>query len=199
MYISQIYFKSVLIVALIMSLNSCSKDEKKDTEQATNQFKTYKITKGQHYSDNAAYKPLSGLKSMSFTVVFDSTAKYYTSNPQNQLDINKLYGFSDNNQTHHAFSARIGWRWSYDKLELLGYVYNDSIVQYTAIGFFPINTELPCKIEVAGNKYLFTISNSNVELPRRATGLTATGYQLYPYFGGDETAPHDIYIRIKEN
>ena len=78
-------------------------------------------------------------------------------------------------------------------------MYNDSIVQYTAIGFFPINTELPCKIEVAGNKYLFTISNSNGELPRTATGLTATGYQLYPYFGGDETAPHDIYIRIKEN
>ena len=45
MYINQTYFKSVLIVALIMSLNSCSKDEKKDTEQVTNQFNTYNITK----------------------------------------------------------------------------------------------------------------------------------------------------------
>jgi hypothetical protein len=30
-----------------------------------------------------------------------------------------------------------------------------------------------------------------------ATTPKGQGYQLYPYFGGDETAPHDINIWIK--
>ena len=35
------------------------------------------------------------------------------------------------------------------------------------------------------------------KLPRERTSLTTTGYQLYPYFGGDETAPHPISIDIQ--
>ncbi|MEY4702167.1 MAG: hypothetical protein RIR96_64, partial [Bacteroidota bacterium] len=37
-----------------------------------------------------------------------------------------------------------------------------------------------------------------VSIPRTATGSVANGYQLYPYFGGDETAPQLITIRIKD-
>ena len=195
-YQKYLFYTSVVI--LILSLYACSK-EKKEAEAITNLFKVYKISKGEHFSDNTVYKEISGLKVMSFTVIFDSTAKYTTVNPQNQYDINKLYGFSDNNKFHHACSARLGWRWVSNKLELLGYVYNDSIVKFTPIGFFPINTELPCKIEVAGKKYLFRVNNVLAEIPRTSPDSTANGYQLYPYFGGDETAPHDIYIRIKEN
>ncbi|MEO5783498.1 MAG: hypothetical protein ABIQ07_09520 [Ginsengibacter sp.] len=35
-------------------------------------------------------------------------------------------------------------------------------------------------------------------LPRTSTTAKAIGYKLYPYFGGDETAPHEIDIWIKE-
>ena len=194
----QKYLFCTSAIVFVLSLSACSK-EKKEAELITNPFKVYKISKGEHFSENSIFKAISGLKAMSFTVIFDSTAKYTTVIPQNQYDINKLYGFADNNKFHHLFSARIGWRWISNNLELLGYVYNDSIVKYTSIGFFPLNTELPCKIEVAGKKYLFRVNNTLAELPRTSPDSTATGYQLYPYFGGDETAPHDIYIRIKEN
>lgn len=195
----QKFLKGVLILAVIMHLNSCRKGEDKNTEPIANQFKTFRITRGQHYSDNATYKPLSGLKSMLFTAIFDSTAIYYTASPQNQSDINKLYGFADNNQTHHAFSARIGWRWISNKLELLGYVYNDSLVSFSPIGYFPLNTELQCKIEISNSRYLIGVNSNTITMPRSSQGITATGYQLYPYFGGDETAPHDIYIQIRDN
>ncbi|MBS4044493.1 MAG: hypothetical protein KGZ59_11825 [Chitinophagaceae bacterium] len=185
-------------VILVLSLLSCSK-ENSETELITNPFKVYKISKGQHFSEHTIFKEITGLKAMSFTVIFDSTAKYTSINPQNQFDINKLYGFADNNKFHHVFSARIGWRWVSNQLELLGYVYNDSILKFAPIGFFPLNTELPCKIEVAKNKYLFRVNNILAELPRTTLDSTANGYQLYPYFGGDETAPHDIYIRIKDH
>jgi hypothetical protein len=136
---------------------------------------------------------------MSFTAIFDSTAIYYTASPQNQSDINKLYGFADNNQTHHAFSARIGWRWISNKLELLGYAYNDSLVSFSPIGYFPLNTELQCKIEISNSQYLISVNNNTITMPRSSKGITATGYQLYPYFGGDENAPHDIFIQIRDN
>jgi len=35
-------------------------------------------------------------------------------------------------------------------------------------------------------------------MSRASSTATAVGYKLYPYFGGDEAAPHDINIWIKE-
>jgi hypothetical protein len=35
-------------------------------------------------------------------------------------------------------------------------------------------------------------------MPRLASTRKAKGYQLYPYFGGDEVAPHLINIWVKE-
>ena len=46
--------------------------------------------------------------------------------------------------------------------------------------------------------YLFSVEEKSVTLPRLSTTAMAKGYRLYPYFGGDETAPHDVRIWIKE-
>jgi hypothetical protein len=35
-------------------------------------------------------------------------------------------------------------------------------------------------------------------MDRGCSGGSLASYQLYPYFGGDETAPHDITILIDE-
>jgi hypothetical protein len=37
-----------------------------------------------------------------------------------------------------------------------------------------------------------------VQLPRHCTGSNYTRYKLFPYFGGDEVAPHRIKIKITE-
>jgi hypothetical protein len=54
-----------------------------------------------------------------------------------------------------------------------------------------------CSIKVDSTNYLFTVNGITTQLPRTATTAKAEGYQLYPYFGGDETAPHQINIWIK--
>jgi len=186
----------ILIALFVSFLLACSKQE--SLKFLEPDFIAYIIPKGQHYSTNSSYKPISNLSSQVFLVQFDTSAKYSTTNPNNQSDINKLYGFSDNNNSHHAFSARIGWRWLNNKLELLGYVYNDSIMSYRLIGDYSINTELRCEIQVKNSQYLFSVNGNSISLPRNSLAPTAFGYQLYPYFGGDETAPHDIKIKIKE-
>ena len=61
-----------------------------------------------------------------------------------------------------------------------------------------IGSELHCSIKVQGEVYQFTVDGKTETMPRMSTTQNGKGYQLYPYFGGDEGAPHDVRIWIKE-
>jgi hypothetical protein len=108
-----------------------------------------------------------------------------------------LYGFSDNNSDHHQFSARFGWRWSDKALRLFAYIYNEGTVVSKELTTIAIGTEINCSIKVAGTNYLFTVNEVTTQLPQSASTGKAKGYQLYPYFGGDEVAQHQINIWIR--
>jgi hypothetical protein len=159
-------------------------------------FVKYTIRKGQQYCDQSSYKVVETAE-MKFVVKFDSTAIYQTSLPENQYDINKLYGFSDNNADHHQYSARFGWRWSGNALRLFAYVYNEGVVASKELTVVDIGKEINCSIQVANSSYLFTVNGIKEKMPRMAGTPKAKGYQLYPYFGGDEAAPHDVNIWIR--
>ena len=61
-----------------------------------------------------------------------------------------------------------------------------------------IGSETECSIRVAGAAYLFSVDGKLLTaMPRQSTSERGVGYQLYPYFGGDETAPHPIRIWVK--
>lgn len=159
-------------------------------------FIKYTIAKGKQYCDQSTYKAIETAE-MKFVVKFDSSAIYQTNLPENQYDINKLYGFSDNNSDHHQYSARFGWRWSDGALRLFAYVYNEGVVSSKELTPVAIGKTINCSIQVTGNSYVFKVNDIIEKMPRMAATPQAKGYQLYPYFGGDETAPHDIYIWIR--
>lgn len=190
----------ILLVAVALLLASCSKMAEaivdKATSTPTGQFIKYTIEKGNQYCNNNGYKPVETTE-MKFSVKFDSTAIYETLSSENQYDINKLYGFSDNNTDHHQYSARLGWRWSDKALRLFAYVYNEGAVASKELTTIAIGEEINCSIKVAGSNYLFTVNGITTQLPRLATTEKGKGYQLYPYFGGDEVAPHQVTIWIK--
>jgi hypothetical protein len=163
----------------------------------TTGFEKYTIKEGEQYCDKNGFNSIQ-LSELKFTVQFDSSAIYKTADAANQLDINKLYGFSDNNALHHNFSARFGWRWSDNTLRLFAYVYNNGIQTNKELGTVAIGAENSCSIKVAGDKYIFTLNGKTDTMPRASTTTDAVGYKLYPYFGGDEFAPHTISIWIKE-
>jgi hypothetical protein len=160
-------------------------------------YRNFFIKQGDHYCAGNSFKSIE-LNAMKFTVKFDSTAIYTTSNPENQYDINKLWGFADNDQQHHEYSARIGWRWSNNALRLFAYVYNNSKMAEKEITTVAIGRPVQCRISISPGSYLFQVNEVQVQMPRAATTLVAKGYQLYPYFGGDEAAPHTINIWIKD-
>lgn len=193
------HIRSALIAVLFLFSFACSKidftpEKKRTTNNGAN---TYIIRQGHHYCDDNIYTEIETAE-LKFSVIFDSSAIYQTIDPENQKDINKLFGFSDNESQHHLFSARFGWRWSNDSLRLFAYVYNNGELLYEEIQTLLIGVEYNCSINVTAKNYLFSLNDKTVTIPRAGLTLKAKGFKLYPYFGGDEPAPHDIRIWIKE-
>jgi hypothetical protein len=193
---------SLLFMAGTLLLCGCSKMTESIIDKGTsgkdqNQFISYTIKQGSHYCEGNQYKTVDD-DEIKFVVRFDSSAIYRSVKPENQYDINKLFGFSDNNTDHHQFSARFGWRWSDNALRLFAYVYNKGIVDYKEIGSIKIGQDVNCSIRITATHYIFLMNESIIEMPRLSTTTRANGYQLYPYFGGDETAPHEIMIHIRQ-
>jgi hypothetical protein len=197
--------KTVLFcAALVLLLGAgCTKESLSENlstlpgAPAASGFVKYVIPKGGHFATANSYREVTCAE-MKFTVRFDSSAIYQTTLPENQWDINKLYGFADNSARHQQFSARFGWRWSEGALRLFAYVYNNGGRTSKELAVVPIGKEVQCAIKVDGPAYIFSVDEKTATLPRQSKTVVAKGYQLYPYFGGDEAAPHEVRIWIKE-
>jgi len=192
------------LAACLLLLTSCEKTVEALIEKGissststSTDFIKYTIPKGQHNVNNNVYKPVE-TNELKFIVRFDSTAIYTSVSDENQYDINKLYGFSDNGDTHHNFSARFGWSWTNGKLWLYAYTYNNAKRFSKELTAITIGQEAACSIKITGPTYQFFVNGTLLaEMSRAAATPKGKGYMLYPYFGGDEKAPHDVNIWIK--
>ncbi|MGK0362182.1 MAG: hypothetical protein ACI9U2_004502 [Bradymonadia bacterium] len=157
--------------------------------------RVYDIAAGSHSANHGVAAQRGSL--LRFRATFDDTAIYETRDPSNQADINKLYGFADCSAHHHTNSARFGWRWYDDELQILAYTYVDGDRQWSLLGSAPLNEAVEYRIQLDGDRYVFTFDGQVTEMPRGCDGNGGVKYRLYPYFGGDEEAPHDISITVE--
>ncbi|MFT4737440.1 MAG: hypothetical protein ACJAZM_000334 [Cyclobacteriaceae bacterium] len=93
-------------------------------------FEVYAIEEGTHGGFGKIQSLITD--EVNFVAIFDESAIYTSVLEENQYDVNKLLGFSDCNSQHHEHSARFGWRWLDDDLEILAYCYvsGERIVEY---------------------------------------------------------------------
>ena len=159
----------------------------------------FKIKEGSHYHSGILIY-FSPRKYHRWQAYFFENTIYESKTKENQLDINKLVGFSDCFSLHHQNSARFGWNWDLENkvMKLHAYSYNDSNRQYAFIKNVPLKTVLNLSLRAQGDEYIFIAGGVEVRLPRHCGSEWAFGYKLFPYFGGDETAPHDMNIWLKE-
>lgn len=159
-------------------------------------YEVFTIPKGEH----ARSFPLEMLQTdaLEFEAVFDHSAMYTTKTPENQWDTNKLLGFADCNNHHHTNSARFGWRWLEGELEISAYCYVEGERVIEKIAVVDLNTTHHYSLQITENHYLFKVDDlPGVSIQRKVDCDVGTYYMLFPYFGGDEVAPHDINIKIK--
>ncbi|MEO5997667.1 MAG: hypothetical protein ABIN89_13085 [Chitinophagaceae bacterium] len=183
----------------------CNKQESQPVEmnddlQFTDQKSTifYLIKKGNHYCEQNQPQ-LMNRNSMSAKVTFDSSAIYTSTDAGNQRDVNKLIGFSDCGNDHQQNSARLGWLWDNNKLVLYAYAYNQKARIIKTLGNFDLNKTINCSIKAEKNYYYFKADSHKDSIPRYCADFKDYRYKLFPYFGGDETAPHEITILIEED
>ncbi|TLV03242.1 hypothetical protein [Dyadobacter luticola] len=159
-------------------------------------FITYTIQKGNHDPDNNINTPFTST-TLHFQALFDSTCVYQNAVVENQNDINKLYGFSDCSSTHQNNSARFGWNWREGALRIYAYIYVNGQRMEKELGTAELNEPTGFKIEAKDNSYIFTYRGVETTMPRHCSGGVGIAYKLLPYFGGDETAPQLVRIKIR--
>jgi hypothetical protein len=189
---------AMALAGCMMGFYSCKKvaDLTPQPNNPSDLFKLYTIQPGKNFCDQNTLRGLS-ITGLHFDVIFDSSAIYQTVLPENQFDINKLYGFSEG-LNHQINSARIGWRWSDQALRLFGYTYVNGQRNEQEIQSVTIGDTISCTIRVDSSRYWFRVNMDSIQMARGPVSDTAVGYQLFPYFGGDEPAPQLIRIRIRE-
>ena len=79
-------------------------------------FRIYTIPKGEHSSGTFYNHPDNSR--IVFKFMLDESAIYQTEVPENQHDVNKIYGFSDFGKIHQKYSIRLGWRYIDGNVEL---------------------------------------------------------------------------------
>ncbi len=160
-------------------------------------YDVYIIKKGNNYCEDNSY-PFGIFKTIKFRAVFDSSGIYENVDPVNQGDINKLFGIADCASHHQKNSARFGWSWQGNKMNIHAYCYADGVRSYKKLGSVDIGEVFTCELALSDDKYIFTFNGKTESMDRGCNSSVATGYKLLPYFGGDEPAPQDITIRIEE-
>lgn len=156
----------------------------------------FTIKKNKHYSDNWLYKLthfFNFKKQQSFKVIFDESCLYSGKDDS----VNKLFGLSFG--WHHNNSIRFGWQSHYGKIRIYTYLYIDGIRYIRKIGEVGINEE--CCLTIDNHRFSFKTKGTFFSMegylsPNKIKNKIS--YNLWPYFGGVNVAPHDIKIELIE-
>jgi hypothetical protein len=177
----------LLFTTLFLFLPSCYR-----VETGKDEFLLYTIKKGEHSSVSGPY--FTNATKVSCQVILDESC-IYTISEENQCDTNKLFGLSDA-YNHSDHSARFGWRYYNNKIDILTYVRRDGNFYFNVIGSVNPRDTNYYSIEILPDVYRF-IFNNTVSDVQRTSQYSGARYRLFPYFGGNEKAPQDIFIKIK--
>ena len=146
----------------------------------------------------ASWKPF--LKcSVKFQFYFNETGRYISRKPENQEAINKLIGFADGTLRHHKNSFRVGWNYDphNDRFRVYAYVYKDGERVEKLLGYTEPYKDNTVIVKCLYAHYQVTFNNTMYIIPRSKNIKCKYKHMLWPYFGGEETAPHAIPVFLK--
>lgn len=166
----------------------------------------YRIPAGKHTCTRRFPWPVLWRTYMEYECTFDASAQYTTMLEGNQADVNKLFGFTEGWRPHKN-SARIGWNYipktdasDVERVQLWAYTYSQGVRHIEFLGAYPIGEKIRCRIELRGGGYRCTAATEQQwevqTMPRAKRAKYIFGFRLFPYFGGDEPAPHEVRIKL---
>ncbi len=170
------------------------------------------IKKDKHYTHSYVGKILlllykflfTNKKELRYNIIFDSSCCYKLPDD----DINKLFGFSIG-FNHMKNSIRFGWRNLYPskEIEIFAFYHIDGQFKYRKICNIDIDKQYTysCVIEKKDDYYFYSLTvfdgenilGSYKSYLFKLKSKANFSYNLFPYFGGNMPAPHDMVIKFK--
>lgn len=179
----------LLLIALPLFLVSC--EEKESLSQI------FVIQKGKHFASPRLFQTLQS-NTLNFKAIFNETAIYEFQEESFQDSKNKLLGFSDCNSMHHENSARFAWQWYKGRLEIYAYCYVKGERKERFVGSVNLNEPNQYHLAITDSNYIFRLNNEEpIHIERTKECDKGAYYMLWPYFGGQLSAPHDVSISIE--
>ena len=151
-----------LLLALFLVLISC----KKEIDDLG--FRTYIIPEGAHSSGNYFNHPTNSR--INFDFILDESAIYTTEIPENQYDVNKIYGFSDFGARHQKYSIRLGWRYINNEIELCWLRHEDGRHSSSTIRTIETDIIYNATIDIKTFYYIITVNGDTTMVRRRPEG-----------------------------
>jgi hypothetical protein len=160
----------------------------------------FTIEKGKHSSDQWVHKLLNWKgKAFHYLVCFEDNCQYDIGMPD-QLDVNKLIGFSLSSN-HHDNSVRFGWRSHGDNIVIYSYSYTQGSRIVKEIGSVKLGEEFVVYLRQEGKDFVYGFHTQNAkprEFRLKMPDNVRPTYMLWPYFGGNQTAPHRMKISLSQ-
>ena len=160
----------------------------------------YRISKGEHSTFRFPKLYSGEPRSLEGNFTFFSSCWYVRPDDHiDWLDLNKLTGISFG--LHQQDSLRIGWRPIFEKegvIEAFAYWYNESKMTFESIGQVEVDKAYAFQVILARQQQeaIFQLENLSPKKILFAFPSTTWGYHLYPYFGGNFTAPQDMEMEL---
>jgi len=157
----------------------------------------YLIKKGKHFASGLHFGFHCNKKVYDRTISFSKECWWKTPRNNDDYDINKLCGFSYG--FHQKNSLRIGWIPDFknkNQIILFAYWHNNSSQHFFKyLTSIPTETQFDVEIVCGKKKAYFKINKKITSIAFKKPSFTL-GYYLYPYFGGNNTAPNNMTIKI---
>lgn len=120
------------------------------------------------------------------------------------LDTNKVFGLSYGN--HSKNSVRFGWIPDFSKrgyIKIFSYIHNNSGTFIEYLTTVEVEEANIFSMQISDDSVLMSISNEKSGLDSThkiafKKPTTLFGYHLFPYFGGNNTAPQGMFIELNK-
>jgi len=168
----------------------------------------YLIKKGNHYASMSIFEKIGGIgwkiNTLSMRFSFRKECWWGPPRDQDDYDQNKLagIGFGTN---HHNNSVRLTWVPDFGNqgmINVYGYTYDEKKegqkFTFTFIKSVHVEEPVTGKIESREGRYFITVQDVTIQMDNIKTDPNLC-FRLYPYFGGNNTAPHDMVIELEMN
>jgi len=168
-------------------------------------MKNYKIKKGDHFCSVSIFDRITSigwnLKKYTVRFILHGECWWAPSRNADDNDLNKLTGVAFGFGVH-SNSVRLTWVPDFTtagKIKIYAYTYNEKTTgpKFTFVYITTVDTGDICdsSIEVQGDKYAITVNGVTIQMDNKHKDPGIYN-KLYPYFGGNNTAPQDMIIGI---